>query len=176
MNDVPKLFCIRLGEMVAWYDNDTQTENKKCVAKALILTVKNNVEEAEQYALQAIRERTRNEFWEVIYSQCINTVGMEDNFEFNEDANYKLCCVKVFKTNEEHNEMIDDDAVIWMVSDTIENAQQAAIRHMQQRTGDNNWSVAEGQEVELVEGWLIRPIIDKHNEQWNITLISSPVL
>lgn len=79
--------------------------------------------------------------------------------------NVKLYCVRVFETDPVDKSEIANRAVMFTVKQNQEDAQQHALKTMQEKTGNELWSVAEAQPIEMVEGWEVKleanPILHK---------------
>jgi len=80
----------------------------------------------------------------------------------------KLYCVRIFEVDPVDKNEIANRAIMFTVRETQEAAQQHAIKTMQEKTGNELWSVAEAQPVEMVEGWKIKlevsPALDKTSQ------------
>jgi hypothetical protein len=73
-----------------------------------------------------------------------------------QQENNKLYCVRVFETDAVDRTEIANRALMFTVQKSQEEAQQHAIKTMQEKTGNELWSVAEAQPIEMVEGWAIK--------------------
>jgi len=170
--DEKKLFCVELNEIETWYNKDKEERGEKITASAVAFTVQVDATIAEEYIVELMKDRTSSNFWQANLVQKIEDIMLYE--EGLEGIASYLFCVKVFRVDPDNKEYIKDKIVICLIASELIEAQQLAIKYAQQEKQDGGWCIAEGQAIELVEGWLVKPVFD--GNKWNVNLEPSLVL
>jgi hypothetical protein len=165
-----KLYAVEISELEIETNNQTKETKTKKGMGAIGMTVETDENEATNYIRDLMALTTNCDLWEVTNCYCADDIQLyQENCE-----NAQLFGVKVFQVPKDDKEQILDKKFFFVIGDEVKNAQQLAIKHMQKKTNDDRWNVAEGTPIENVEGWLVNP--QKKEGKWCVKLESTSKL
>jgi len=160
-----KLFGVEVFEV-------DPTDSDISISGALIMTVKECKDSAEEHCISLMQKTTGNQLWEKAEATLIDEV---DSVGALYDSGTHLHSIKVYNVDKEEETQINNKVIVYLVANDIIDAQQHAKSQQKEDTGDEQWCVAEGQVVAMVEGWLVK-VEEVDNGKAKIVLEASPSL